>query len=81
MPSLLGKYVELKDNGEHSYEGHYGWVVAESQKDDEYTVEGGSISTLGGGLAPVFCRRDFIVPRRQPNNREVWDYIRSLDKE
>ncbi len=78
MASLIGKYVHLKDNGEHLYAGHHGWIVAESKSDDEYHIAGGSISVFGSGMTPVFCRKDFTIPKKQPDNSEALAYINSL---
>lgn len=78
--SLLGKFVIIKDNGESVYPDHYGWVVWESQDDNEYHVAGGSISCFGG-IAPSFCREDFTVPRKQPDNSEVMAYLANLIKD
>lgn len=65
---LVGKRVELKSGMDHVYEGHYGFVINESIEDDEYTVAGGSISTLNpdgtiSGPTPIFGRSEFVVPR------------------
>jgi hypothetical protein len=75
--SILGKYVYTKNNSDHIFHGHHGWIIKEDIESDEYHLAGGTFCALGdsSGINPVLCRRDFSVSNKQPDNSEVSSFL------